>query len=46
MSPEEMTRDPTFVPARDNANVSNIHDLSQMNTRVYWGCRDKPIRIG
>jgi hypothetical protein len=46
LSPEEMTRDPTFVLARGRPDISNIRDLSRMNSRVYWGCRTKPIRIG
>ena len=46
MSPDEMTLDPTFVPVSDRVDVSNIRDLSRMNPRVYWGCTDKPIRIG
>ena len=46
MSPEEMSLDPTFVPVPDRPNVSNVRDLSRMNPRVYWGCTEKPIRIG
>lgn len=45
MSPEEMTIDPTFVAATGRSDVSNVHDLSRMNPRVYWGCTNKPIRI-
>jgi hypothetical protein len=39
MSPEEMTSDPVFNFDGQLESVSNIHDLSQMNAEVFWGCQ-------
>ncbi len=51
MSPDEMTVDPSFNYSdqrADIADVSNVHDLSQVNAEVFWGCPDadaQPIEI-
>jgi len=38
MSPEEMTLDPAFVLDGQRSNQSNVHDLSEMNAKVFWQC--------
>jgi hypothetical protein len=47
ISPEQMTVDPEFKFADDLPDVSNVHDLSQADPDVFWGCKDsdKPISI-
>jgi hypothetical protein len=45
MSPEEMTVDPMFQLDSDLPHVSNIHDLSQTDPEIFWGCDDKPIDL-
>ena len=45
MSPEEMTVDPGFTINDDMRTVSNIHDLTDMNPEIFWGCEDTPIQI-
>jgi hypothetical protein len=46
VSPEEMTVDPGFGLGEDLHNVSNVHDLSRMNDKVFWGCDNtRPIDI-
>jgi len=39
ISPEEMTVDPTFKLV-DAPDVSNVHDLSKMDDKVFWACPD------
>ena len=46
MSPEEMTRDPVFRVVHTLPPVTNIHDLANVDAKVYWGCVDRPIVIG
>ncbi len=45
ISPEEMTVDPVFRVDADLPKVSNIHDLSEMDPKVFWECGDdvKPV---
>jgi len=38
ISPEEMTVDPVFKVDEDMPDVTNIHDLSEMDAEVFWGC--------
>src|SRR5690554_4530139 len=38
ISPEEMTVDPMFKLTDDLPDVSNVHDLSGMDAKVFWGC--------
>jgi hypothetical protein len=45
MSPEEMTVDPTFMTFDDIREVSNVHDLSEMDPEVFWGCTNTPVQI-
>ena len=47
ISPEEMTVDPVFKLSSDVPEVSNVHDLSKMDQKVFWGCTgaDQPIDI-
>ena len=45
MSPEEMTVDPGFAINDDMRPVSNVHDLTDMNSEIFWGCEDVPIQI-
>lgn len=43
LSPEEMTVDPTFTLNADLPDVSNIHDLSEVDPQtVYTGCDAAP----
>ncbi|MEO8613048.1 MAG: DUF2330 domain-containing protein [Chloroflexota bacterium] len=48
ISPEEMTVDPVFKLSSDVSDVTNVHDLSKMDQKVFWGCSDveqPPINI-
>jgi len=45
MSPEEMTADPGFAINDDMRPVSNLYDLTDMNSEIFWGCEDVPIQI-
>lgn len=45
MSPEEMTVDPVFMPSPEQGLVSNLHDLSQMNENIFWGCDPIPVDV-
>jgi hypothetical protein len=47
ISPEEMTVDPMFKLSDDVADVSNIHDLSRVDQKVFWGCTgsEQPVTI-
>jgi len=47
ISPEEMTVDPMFKLSDDVTDVSNIHDLSRVDQKVFWGCTgsEQPIQI-
>jgi hypothetical protein len=47
ISPEEMTVDPVFKLSTDVADVSNVHDLSKIDQKVFWGCSgsEQPINI-
>ena len=38
ISPEEMTVDPDFKLIDSGHDVSNIHDLSGMDSKTFWGC--------
>jgi len=44
ISPEEMTVDPTFVPAPELPDVSNVHDLTGVDPELFWGCKDTQTR--
>lgn len=44
MSPEQMTLDPTFIPAPDAADVSNQIDLvNYIDPLDYWGCSTESL---
>jgi len=45
MSPEDMTVDPVFNTNDDMQTVSNIRDLGDIDSEVFWGCEDAPIQI-
>jgi hypothetical protein len=45
MSPEEMTVDPVFQLNADLPAVTNIHDLSETDPEIFWGCDNKPINL-
>lgn len=45
MSPEEMTVDPMFHTNDDLRPISNVHDLGDLDSAVFWGCEDAPIQI-
>lgn len=45
MSPDEMTVDPSFVLDEQAQPVSNIRDLSQMDSSVFWGCTNQAIEL-
>ncbi len=45
ISPEEMTVDPTFDFDGKLPDVSNVHDLSQADPEIYWGCDSVPVEI-
>jgi hypothetical protein len=47
ISPEEMTVDPMFKLSADVADISNIHDLSEVDQKVFWGCTgsEQPVNI-
>lgn len=45
ISPEEMTVDPVFNFSHDAADVSNIHDLTQADPEVFWGCKGEPVQV-
>jgi hypothetical protein len=40
ISPEEMTIDPVFMFNGQLPNFSNVRDLSNMDSDVFWGCRN------
>jgi hypothetical protein len=40
ISPEQMTVDPEFRFTTELPDVSNVHDLSQADPDVFWGCKD------
>ncbi len=42
ISPEEMTVDPTFDFDNKLPEVSNVHDLSDMQPETYWQCENAP----
>lgn len=46
ISPEEMTVDPTFKLV-DAPDISNVHDLSKMDDKVFWACpnTDQTIKV-
>ena len=45
MSPEEMTVDPMFQLSPGLSNITNIHDLSETDPEIFWGCDNKPINL-
>ncbi len=45
MSPEEMTVDPVFQLDAGLPHVTNIHDLSQADPEIFWGCENTPISL-
>jgi hypothetical protein len=47
ISPEEMTVDPEFRLALNQPDVSNVHDLTRMDPKVFWGCEEakQPVVI-
>jgi hypothetical protein len=46
MSPEQMTVDPTFIPAPNARDVSNQIDLSDhVDPLQYWGCSSRSVRV-
>ncbi|MBZ0319885.1 MAG: DUF2330 domain-containing protein [Anaerolineae bacterium] len=45
ISPEEMTVDPTFDFDNKLPDISNVHDLSQVDPEIYWGCNSVPVEI-
>ena len=42
ISPEEMTVDPDFNFRSDVLAISNVHDLSERDPKVFWGCTGAP----
>jgi hypothetical protein len=47
ISPEEMTVDPDFKLIEGGQNISNVHDLSGADPKVFWTCEgtDQTINI-
>ncbi|HLA44601.1 MAG TPA: DUF2330 domain-containing protein [Aggregatilineales bacterium] len=45
ISPEEMTVDPIFDFSDSLRDVSNIHDLTDFDSEVVWGCKDEPAAV-
>ena len=45
ISPEEMTVDPIFDFSTQLPDISNIHDLSNADAAVFWGCENRPIQL-
>ena len=46
ISPEEMTVDPIFATNNDLPNVSNLHDLSEVDAETFWNCEGAdPVQI-
>lgn len=43
ISPEEMTVDPVFTFDAERDNISNIHDLTQMDAEIFWQCEGAPV---
>jgi hypothetical protein len=43
ISPEEMTVDPVFTLNADAPDISNVHDLSEMDAEIFWQCEDAPV---
>jgi hypothetical protein len=43
ISPEEMTVDPMFTLTADAPDISNVHDLSEIDAEVFWQCEDAPF---
>ena len=45
MSPEEMTVDPIFTTNDGLRTISNVYDLGDIDSAVFWGCESQPIQI-
>jgi hypothetical protein len=45
ISPEEMTVDPVFDFDGDMDDVSNIHDLSELDPETVHSCNEVPVVI-
>ena len=45
ISPEEMTVDPVFDFDDSRPGVSNVHDLTNFDPEVVWGCEGQPIPL-
>ncbi len=45
ISPEEMTVDPVFDFSAQLPDISNVHDLSNADAAVFWGCENRPIQL-